>query len=134
MAHSVEVRIPFCQPRISSLYKTLPDDYLLDKKSVKKIVYQAAKSLLPESIINRPKQPFTLPITAMLNKKHILFQVLNDTLTSQSFINRGFFDYSAIKKLITQQMNEPNNQIADILWSVMILELWLKKTDSNFKL
>ncbi|MES2204030.1 MAG: asparagine synthase (glutamine-hydrolyzing) [Pseudomonadota bacterium] len=134
MAHAVEVRIPFCQPKISSLYKALPDNYLLDKTNVKKVIYQAARSLLPESIINRPKQPFTLPITAMLNEKHILFQIMHDTLTSQSFINRGFFDHTVIQKLMSRQIKEPNNQVADILWSVMILEMWLKKSDNSFKL
>lgn len=83
MAHSVEVRIPFCQPKISAFYKNIPDDYLLDSQNVKKIIYNATSSLLPNSIINRPKQPFTLPITAMLNEKHVLFQILNDTLNSQ---------------------------------------------------
>ncbi len=90
--------------------------------------------MLPESIINRPKQPFALPITAMLNKKHVLFQILNDTLTSQTFINRGIFNSNKIKKLISKQINNPSNQVADALWSIMVLELWLKNTESIMQL
>ena len=65
----------------------------------------------------------------MLNKQHVLFEILNDTLQSQSFSNRGFFDTLAVKDLITEQVNKPNNQTADMLWSLMILERWLQKQE-----
>jgi asparagine synthase (glutamine-hydrolysing) len=127
MAHAIEVRIPFCQAQITAFAAELPESYLLDESAVKKIIYEAAKPLLPNSILNRPKQPFTLPITAMLNSRHVLLEILCDTLNSQSFINRGYFNHTVVKDLIREQVNRPNNQTADMLWSLMILELWMQK-------
>lgn len=129
MAHSVEARIPFCQPKVTSFAASLPAEYQLDEVNVKRVIYQAAQPLLPKSIIDRPKHPFTLPTTAMLNKKHVLFEILHDTLSSQTFRNRGFFDYQAIHNLIAEQLKNPNNHIADVLWSVMILERWMQNMD-----
>ncbi len=134
MANSVEVRVPFCQPKITSYASSLPDNYLLDTSSVKKIIYEIARSKLPESIINRPKQPFTLPIVAMLKKGHVLFDILIDTLQSKTFYDRGFFNKEAVTSLIAIQESKPNPSSANMLWSLMILELWLKRHAPNFRL
>jgi asparagine synthase (glutamine-hydrolysing) len=130
MANSVEVRMPFCQPRITSFASSLPQDYLLDKTSVKKILYRAAKNL-PQSILKRPKQPFTLPIMSMLKKGFILYDILNDTLSSNGFKERGIFEQKQIQSLIQQQLDAPSKETSDFLWSVMILELWLKHHNIN---
>jgi asparagine synthase (glutamine-hydrolysing) len=127
MANAVEVRVPFCQPKITSFANSLTAEYQLNQTQVKRVIYQAARSLLPESIINRPKHFFVLPIVEMLSRQHILFDILNDTLSSQAFRNRGFFNYKIIQTLMKEQFKNPNNDTANLLWSVMILELWLVK-------
>lgn len=132
MANAVEVRVPFCQPKVKAFANALPDKHLLDLNSVKKIVYAVAKSKLPHSILHRPKQPFTLPIAAMLKKGHILFEILNDTLHSDSFKSRGLFNQNKIDKLIDRQVKNSHSNAADLLWSVMVLELWLKQKNLNF--
>ncbi len=126
MASSVEVRIPFCQPKVIDFARHLPDSYLLDQSTVKKIIYAAAQNKLPQTILNRPKQPFTLPIMAMLKKGFVLFDILHDTLRSQSFRNRGLFNEAIVTKLLQRQMVEDNLAVANMLWSLMILELWLQ--------
>lgn len=127
MANSVEVRVPFCQSKIMEFAAMLPDDFLLDQNSVKKVLYQVAKPLLPVSIINRPKQPFTLPIVAMLRKGHMLFDALFDTLNSQEFKNRGIFDQNTVTSLIAKQEKSPSSENANMLWSIMMLEKWLQR-------
>ncbi|MBP6952638.1 MAG: asparagine synthase (glutamine-hydrolyzing) [Alphaproteobacteria bacterium] len=134
MANSVEVRVPFCQPRVASFSKSLPNNFLLNETSVKRIIYGAAHDKLPQSVLTRPKQPFTLPITAMFNKEHILFDILYETLNSSSFLSRNFFNYKNINSLIDKQINTPCSNTSDILWSIMILELWLQHIDSNISL
>lgn len=125
MANSVEVRVPFCQSKIISFAQTLPDTFLVDSNGVKKLLYQAAKNKLPSSIMTRQKQPFTLPIMAMLKKGHILFDLLCDTLHSIAFMGRGLFKKQQIDLMIEKQLNDPDNKTANFLWSIMILECWL---------
>lgn len=132
MAHSVEARVPFCQPRIMSFAKKIPDNFKISNGSGKYILYKAAKNMLPESVLNRPKQPFTLPIIAMLKKGHALFNLLLDVINSNSFKQRNIFNTDAIKNLVNQQSVAPSSGSADALWSIMVLELWLQMNNSNF--
>ncbi len=134
MANSVKVRVPFCQPRISLFAKSLPDEFLLNESSVKRIIYQAAYDKLPRSILVKSNQPFTLPVTTKLRKGFILFDILYDTLNSKSFLSRGFFNYNEVKLLIDRQLSNPTADIANLLWSMMILELWLQCIDLNLSL
>ena len=131
MANSVEVRVPFCQPKIISIARSLRHDFLIDNNLVKKIVYQGAKKLLPRSVLDRKKQPFTLPIVQMLKKGFVLFDILNDTLNSQTFNSRGIFNQVQVVNLINKQLKEPANDVADFLWSIMMLELWLLNINGN---
>ena len=133
MANSLEVRVPFCQPGIISFARSLPDEYLVDEKAVKKILYEASKNKVPESVLHRAKQPFTLPIVAMLQSRHVLFEILQDTLRSHAFNQRGFFNPKDVAFLLEQQATTPNAASSNMLWSLLILELWLQRHQLDFK-
>lgn len=134
MANSIEVRVPFCQPKIKALSRKLPLEQKLDNTSVKKILYAAAKDKIDSRILDRPKQPFTLPITAMLQGKHPLMKIAKDTLFSKTFINRGVFNKNYIKHLFELQSRNPNDIAAGTIWSLMVLELWMQYYNIDFKL
>lgn len=133
MANSVEVRVPFCQLKIRSLARKLPIEYKLDKTNVKKILYAAAKGKLDESILNRPKQPFTLPITAMLKDGHPLMKIAESALLSEKFKNRNIFNHEYIKHLFNSQSNSPNNIAAETIWSLTMMELWMQMNKCDFR-
>lgn len=131
MANSLEVRVPFCQPRITSASRKLPNDFKVTHQQGKLILYKAARGKVPESILNRPKQPFLLPIASMLKKGHILYDLLIDTIHSQMFQSRNLFKKHAIETLIEKHATNPTDIYAESLWSLMILELWLKTTSNS---
>jgi asparagine synthase (glutamine-hydrolysing) len=127
MAHGVEVRVPFCQPRITALSRKLPAAFKHDKR----ILYQAAAGKLPDSVLTRTKQPFLLPISAMLKPGHILYDLLVDTLHSLQFNARNIFKKTAVDKLLQRQASHPSDAHAESLWALMTLELWLQATDNH---
>lgn len=131
MAHSVEARVPFCQPSIANLARKIPNHFKIDSGQVKNILYKAANDKIPPSILNRPKQPFTLPITAMLRKGHVLFELITDTLKSRSLQNMNIFNMSKISQLLEKQLDTPNDKDADALWSIAMFELWLNVNTKN---
>ncbi|MBV9576585.1 MAG: asparagine synthase (glutamine-hydrolyzing) [Gammaproteobacteria bacterium] len=130
MAHSVEVRVPFCQPRIAAISKKIPNNFKISNNQGKIILYKAAKDKLPQSILTRPKQPFLLPISSMLKKGHILYNLLLDTLHSHKFQSRNIFRKDSVEKLLQKHIKNPSDTHAEALWSMMILELWLDATDN----
>jgi asparagine synthase (glutamine-hydrolysing) len=127
MAHSVEARIPFCQPQVVRFAAGLADDKKIVGRSVKRVLYEAARPLVPESILNRPKQPFTLPITAMLHTGSALMEQARDTLSSAGASSLGMLNPAAVQRLFAQQESSPNDEAALALWSLLIFELWVEQ-------
>jgi asparagine synthase (glutamine-hydrolysing) len=124
MAHSVEARIPFCQRSIVEIAGVLPDSYKIDGHRVKKVLYDAATAHLPSSVLNRPKQPFTLPITAMLHDGSALMTYARDMLAGDRLRGRGLFDPAAVTGLLARQNETPSDGSALAIWSLLIFEVW----------
>jgi asparagine synthase (glutamine-hydrolysing) len=61
MAHSVEGRFPFLDAEVVELANTLPASYKLRVLDEKHVLKRAAKGLVPEEILRRPKQPYRAP-------------------------------------------------------------------------
>jgi asparagine synthase (glutamine-hydrolysing) len=131
MAHAVEARIPFLQPRIVQFAHALPTSLKVVGDTVKAPVARAARPWIPESIINRPKQPFTLPITAMIKRGQVLHDMIGDVLLAPSYRCRDFFQQGAIKDLFQMQTENPSAPAAEALWSLLMLEMWLSVRDIN---
>ncbi|NRA86236.1 MAG: asparagine synthase (glutamine-hydrolyzing) [Rhizobiales bacterium] len=125
MAHGVEVRMPFCQPSITSFAKSIPDGWKIQNSDVKRVVYEASRGLVPNSILNRSKQPFTLPVATMIQPGQKLFDYIYSLLTSQIFKERDLFRSDAIEGLFNDLAKGPNSAVANTLWTLAILEIWL---------
>jgi asparagine synthase (glutamine-hydrolysing) len=124
MAHAVEARIPFLQPRIVNFSRGLSADCKIVKSSVKKPVVDAARQWLPSSILDRPKQPFTLPIAAMMRPGESLYDLVGDILLSTGARCAEYFDRAVIKELLAIQTQNASQHAAGILWSLLVLEKW----------
>ncbi len=61
MAHSREVRLPFCDPRLAEYLFSLPPDLLVGEGQVKRVLRLALRGLVPDAIVTRPKQGFVPP-------------------------------------------------------------------------
>ncbi|MEN9449151.1 MAG: hypothetical protein RJA25_2441, partial [Bacteroidota bacterium] len=133
-AHAVEVRVPFCQPQIVDFSRKIPNKFKIYQDNGKYILYKAASDMLPQSIIKRPKQPFMLPIASMLKKGHPLFNLILDTLSSHSFRSRNLFKNNIINELIEKQLTYPNDENAEALWALLILELWFQESNIQLKI
>jgi asparagine synthase (glutamine-hydrolysing) len=129
MAHAVEVRVPFCQPRIADFSRQLPLDYRISDGQNKRIVYEAARGLLPQSVLTRKKQGFTLPVTAMFVPGNRLFDFMVDVVDSYKARERGIFQPEKMRSFINQQATTPSDGVANMLWSAMSLELWHQHVD-----
>jgi len=129
MAHAVEMRVPFCQPRIMNFARRLPFEHRLSAQHGKRVVYEAARGLLPDSVMNREKQAFVLPITDMIKEGSRLHDFMMSIFESASFRHRGYFDANKILAYSRQQIKTPSVDIANAMWAAMSLELWLQHID-----
>ncbi|HEX2051351.1 MAG TPA: asparagine synthase (glutamine-hydrolyzing) [Actinomycetota bacterium] len=125
MAHAVEVRLPFCQPEVVTFSRTLAPELKIAGGRVKRTLYAAASGYLPHSVLHRPKQPFTLPIAAMLSRGHALYDFAADVLSPINLRSHGLFDAGAVEVLVKRQGEQPTAEGALAVWALMIFELWL---------
>ncbi|WP_196161687.1 asparagine synthase (glutamine-hydrolyzing) [Reinekea sp. G2M2-21] len=132
MAHSVEVRVPFCQKAVRAIAGTIPEEYKINESQSKRILYEASKGMLPRSILERKKQPFTLPISSMMRNRSALFGFIEEVLTSTDFASRGIYNLEYVNNLIRSQSNKPSDVTSKALWSMMVLEVWFKYFKPDF--
>jgi asparagine synthase (glutamine-hydrolysing) len=62
MAASLEGRVPFLDHRLVEFALSLPQESMVKTKETKYILKRAINDILPQDIINRPKQGFQLPV------------------------------------------------------------------------
>ncbi len=130
MAHAVEMRVPFCQPRIMDFARQTPSEHRISEGKSKRVVYEAARGIIPQSILDRKKQPFTLPITAMIRADSKLFEFMQCVFSDRRFRERGFFDAAKVLGYCKLQAETPRDDVANMLWSVMSFELWHRHIDA----
>ena len=131
MASSVETRLPFCQPRVVAAAAALPDEACIDATGVKRALYAAARGLVPDAVLNRPKQPFTLPITAMLAPGWPLWDLANDLLAAPRLRSGGQVEPSRVRELLATQAERPDDTAALTIWALAVHELWREQAGAT---
>jgi asparagine synthase (glutamine-hydrolysing) len=124
MAWGLEGRVPFLDHELVELAATCPPELktALDGKGVLK---QAARKVIPDEVIDRPKGYFPVPALKHLAGPYL--DLVRDALRSGAARERGLFAPEAIDALLA----EPNGNLTPLrgnpLWQVGLLELWLAR-------
>jgi len=124
MAHGLEVRVPLLDYQLIEFALSLPPHWLVSPWPVegKRILRQVIQPLLPEGILDRPKQGFAVPLNRWL-KDHFLEMFDMLCLDSRSYVN-GFFEKEAVIRLRDKPLGEkPRHD----LYALLVLELWCKR-------
>lgn len=129
MAGSVEVRVPFCTSKVMSFANALSDDLRIHQGEVKRAVYAAGAGLVPDSVLTRAKQPFTLPVPAMLRDGQPLFAYAAERLSDAPGLY-DMLDRRAVRDLLAGQRERPTGPAAKALWAIVILAEWLDQVAS----
>ena len=102
MAHSLETRSPFLDYRLFELTFKLPGNLKLQKNQTKYIQKKLAERYLPNDIIYREKQMFTVPVGEWFKGK--LQSYIKDKLLSSRFENRQLFQPKLIENMINNHV------------------------------
>lgn len=129
MASSVEVRLPYCQRSVTALASRLPDTTRVGDGRGKRALYAAAGGLLPSSVLRRPKQPFTLPVTAMLTGGSPLMEHAREVLSPAELKRDGRLDATAVGRLLDRQAGRPDDVTSLAVWSLLVHQHWLDQLD-----
>ena len=121
MSVGLECRSPFLDHRIAEFASQLPISYKLKGKIGKRILRDAFRDLIPESILTRPKMGFGVPVDHWFRNE--LKPLLHDVLLSDLALSRGHFLPQAVRDLVEQHVSGRADHSAR-LWALLVLEAW----------
>ncbi|MBI2902068.1 MAG: asparagine synthase (glutamine-hydrolyzing) [Candidatus Methylomirabilis oxyfera] len=121
MANSVEIRCPFLDDPLMEFAASLPPTLKIRGLKKKYLLKRAMADLLPEEILDRPKQGFAVPIDQWF--RHDLRAMAHDTLLDPHSLGRGYFRAGAVKGLLDEHVKGVRHWHHQ-LWNLLMLELW----------
>ena len=122
MANSLELRSPLLDVNVIEWGISLPLQYKIKGFETKHILKDVARSLVPSELIDRPKMGFGIPRAEWLRGG--MKEMVIDTLTDDTAIQRNWFNKSEVKRVIDLHMGGQDKD--SVLWPMLILELWAR--------
>lgn len=124
MAHALEVRPPFLDPRIVDFAAALPDNFKLNGRTSKYVLRRLMADKLPAHVLHRSKVGFDIPVHDWFRGP--LRQFLLDTISRDAVEASGLFRWPAVEGLIRKHLDRRENAGYQ-LWGLMVLLMWMKR-------
>lgn len=123
MAHSIETRVPLLDHVFVETAARLPSSMKLRDGRGKHVFKEAMSGILPDSILNRPKQGFAVPLERWFRGQ--LSDHVRDLLLSPRAVQRGVIEPDFVRTLLAH--NDRGRQLGLELWTLLSFELWCRK-------
>jgi asparagine synthase (glutamine-hydrolysing) len=127
MAWGLETRVPFLDYEVVELAARIPAE-LKVKNGGKHVLKEAARTLVPAAVIDRPKGYFPVPALKYIRGPFLEF--VRDVLDAPRARQRGIFNRTYIDRLLSNPVGELTPKGHSKLWQVALLECWLQTQGS----
>jgi asparagine synthase (glutamine-hydrolysing) len=121
MAVSIEARVPLLDYRIVEFALNLPAHMKINGARTKSILRQGVKNMLPQSVLEKPKEGFSIPMKRWLCTS--LKPMMLDLLSKASLQQHDYFDHQVVAGWIQEHLDGRVNH-SHRLWALMVFELW----------
>src|SRR3954471_15152963 len=121
MAASIESRVPFLDHELATYVSSLPDNYRVKGLKTKWILRQAGRSLIPDTILERKKVGFRVPVNKWFQGP--LKEYLCDHLRAAESKTRGYYDPQVLDRMVDDHIDGRQNH-EKLLWALLNLEIW----------
>jgi len=123
MAHSLELRVPFCDHRLVEFMMTLPTSVKMKGLRLKGLMKEMMKGVLPSEILNKKKQGFMVPIGSWFRRD--LEGYVREMLLAPRSTARGFFQPRYLEEMVTDHFRG-KRVLTHQIWSLLALEVWCR--------
>ena len=124
MATSLETRAPFLDAAVMELAFSMPGDLKIRDGDRKWILKRAMRGILPERILTRRKEGFSIPMKNWLRRE--LQPMMRTLLSAERMTQRGLFDPAEVTRLVDSHSAGRENH-AHTLFPLMVLERWCEE-------
>jgi asparagine synthase (glutamine-hydrolysing) len=122
MAHSIEARPPLLDHELVEFAATIPPELNLRGGTTKYIFKRAMRGILPDQIVDRPKQGFAVPLGRWFRGR--LGGFVRELLLSERSRQRGIFNPAYVERLVRR--HERGRPLDFHLWTLISFELWCR--------
>jgi asparagine synthase (glutamine-hydrolysing) len=128
MAHSLELRVPFCDDRIVAHALRIPASARFRGRRLKGFMRRMLRGLVPDHIVDAPKQGFMVPLARWLRED--LDEMVRDLLSDDAVRRRDYVKPAYVRWLLQAHHGRRRN-CADQLYALMVLELWHRSVEAR---
>ena len=125
MAHGLEVRVPLLDHVLVEEVCALPDSLKRAAGTPKRLLVESLNGLLPDSIVRRPKQGFTMPFDPWMRGP--LRPFCEERLGDRGLAGRGFVNPRELRRMWTSFLNGGKDVSWSRLWTLVVLDAWLDR-------
>ncbi len=133
MATSLETRAPFLDADVMELAFSLPGHFKVRDSGArglsaamerKWILKRAMQGILPDRILTRKKEGFSIPMKNWLRRE--LQPLMRSLLSPERIVRRGLFEPSEVSRLVEDHVEGRENH-AHTLFPLMVFERWCEE-------
>ncbi len=121
MAHGIEVRVPLVDTRLASYAMGLPASYKVKGFQKKRVLRQALRGLVPDSVLDHPKVGFGVPVSHWL--RTTLAEYARGALLDPSRPSASLFDAAALRACLEDHVAGRRDR-GRLLYRLLNLALW----------
>jgi asparagine synthase (glutamine-hydrolysing) len=123
MAVGLEARVPLLDLDLVDRVVRYPVDWKISGGVTKSILRDAARKVVPDEVIDRPKAGFGAPYRKWL--RHDLAPLWEDLTSEAAVRRRGWFDPKGLRE--ARELSQTGKQdLYMIQWAVLTIELWAR--------
>lgn len=122
MGVSLEVRVPMLDHRVLEFAWRLPSHMKIRGRQGKWVLKQLLRKYLPDSMIERPKMGFGIPVGAWLRGP--LREWSEDLLAEDRLRAEGFLNPLSVRRLWRRHLSEGRGE-SDALWQILAFQSWV---------
>lgn len=124
MAAGVEVRVPLLDQALLDSVPGMPYSWKVTGLTTKRILRDAARGWVPDTIIRRPKAGFGAPYRKWL--RYDLADLWADVMNERSVSQRGWFDPGGLAA-IRERSQSGAADLYMLQWAALTCELWARE-------
>jgi asparagine synthase (glutamine-hydrolysing) len=128
MAVSLEARVPFLDHRVVEFASRLPLSMKIRGSTGKLLLRQLLFRYVPQSLIDRPKMGFGVPVDSWLRGP--LREWAESLLDTQRLRRDGFIADAPVRERWEQHLSGRSNW-SYLLWDVLMFQAWLDEQRAN---
>jgi asparagine synthase (glutamine-hydrolysing) len=127
MAHSLESRVPFCDPVVAEFAMGLPARHKVRGLAKKRLFRRAVAPLIPKETVRGRKRGFGVPAAAWFRGP--LESFARDVLSPENIAGQGYLNPGAVTAVIDEHVSG-REDLSRNIWGLLSLQLWLDRHGS----